>query len=280
MQCPRALANAATVSACAWPMPAMAKHAGNLTRSSRCAFPLAGQIHHFSTMTGAQNKLIFIAQQWEDVVQTGQVDVSMSCDAVHCTAQCIPLPDLMILPARPSSNSMLSSTGCLRLIARMLMTQADSCVAWPVHFASSCAVPPCWTKSGPCLACFRCAVLLADTLGPARRSSKAWLKMPPNTLQPVLAGPEQAGIPRRCAAQRQCDAPVRPEGSGPGQELLPGECQAVCPEPQGAWVVVGRARCNDTNDALSPCSAQKGLEHRNTYKGWATVCCREAAQVS
>ncbi len=53
--------------------------------------------------------------------------------------------------------------------------------------------------------------------------------MPPNTLQPVPAGPEQAGIPRHCAAQRQCDAPVRPEGSGPGQELLPGECQSGMP---------------------------------------------------
>ena len=80
MQCLRALANAATMSACAWPMPAMAKHAGNLHSSSRCGFPLTGQIHHSSTMTGQQNKLIFIAQQWEDMVQTGQVDVSMSCD--------------------------------------------------------------------------------------------------------------------------------------------------------------------------------------------------------
>ena len=87
MQCLRALANAATVSACAWPMPAMAKHAINIKRSSRCGFPLAGQIHPFSTMTGQQNKLIFIAQQWEDVVQTGQVDVSVSHDA---SAVCIP----------------------------------------------------------------------------------------------------------------------------------------------------------------------------------------------
>ncbi len=106
MQCLRALASAATISACA---PAMAKHAGKLERSPWCGFPLAGQIHHFSTMTGAQNSLIFIAQQWEDVVQTGQVEVSMSrdADAMHIAVQhsACHWHALMNLLARPNSTA-------------------------------------------------------------------------------------------------------------------------------------------------------------------------------
>lgn len=108
------------------------------------------------------------------------------------------------------------------------MTQAVCCVAWPVHFASSCAVPPCWTKSGPCLACFRCAVLPE----PLSKLGSRCHQTPCSLFLQDLNKLASPGIVlHKDSVTLQSDL----KGLDQVKNYYRVSARAVCPETHGAW---------------------------------------------